>query len=70
MTTIANHLHTALTNARCCDPFTPCATCQTRRTTYTAIRHTERVAALTLTPRIPQPRTALSRRLAQVGSAA
>ena len=65
MTTIANHLNTALTNARCCDALTPCATCQTRRTQYAAIRHTERVAALSVGPRIQAPRMAsLRERLA------
>ena len=70
MTTIANHLNTALTTARCCDAFTPCATCQTRRTKLAGIRHNERVSALSVGPRIPQPLAALGRRLAQVGSVA
>lgn len=58
MTTIANHLTTQLTTARCCDALAPCASCQSKRTQFAAIRHAERVEALTITraPRIPAPR--------------
>ena len=60
MNTTANHLSTQLANARgCCDALEPCESCQSKRTRYAAIRHAERVAALTLTsaaPRVPAQR--------------
>lgn len=67
MTTIASHLTTQLTTARCCDALEPCDDCQSKRTRFAAIRHAERVAALTEAPRIPVPRppmTMLRMRLA------
>jgi hypothetical protein len=59
MNTIANHLNSQLIAARGCDALEPCADCQSKRTQYAAIRHAERVAALTLTseaPRVPAQR--------------
>lgn len=56
MNTIANHLNAQLIAARCCDALEPCTSCRTGRTQYAALRHAERVAALTPAPRVPAPR--------------
>jgi hypothetical protein len=59
MNTTANHLNAQLVAARCCDALEPCESCRSTRTRYAAIRHAERVAAMTLTtpaPRVPAQR--------------
>lgn len=56
MNTTADRIAANLTAARCCDALEPCASCQSGRTRFASIRHAERVAALTIAPRVPAPR--------------
>jgi hypothetical protein len=56
MNNIASHLNAQLVAARCCDALEPCASCQSMRTRCAAIRHAERVAALSPAPRVPAQR--------------
>ena len=56
MNDIANRLNHQLVTARCCDALEPCASCQSGRTQYAAVRHAERVAAMAPAPRIPTQR--------------
>lgn len=46
----ADQLHAELRDARCCDALAPCDDCRAKAAEVRAIRHAERVAALTVYP--------------------